>query len=60
MCIITLSSTEACLVPHTEACIQVKYNIMFMRALGFEQTGPIQIFCDDTGTIQIAKLFSVS
>jgi hypothetical protein len=52
---ITISTTEAELVACSEACRESEWIWFLLEELGFKQTEPITVHCDNTAVVAIAK-----
>jgi len=52
---VTISTTEAELVACSEACRESEWIWFLLEELGFKQTKPITVHCDNTAVVAIAK-----
>ena len=52
---VTVSTTEAELVACSEACRESEWIWFLLEELGFRQTEPITVHCDNTAVVAIAK-----
>jgi hypothetical protein len=52
---VTISTTEAELVACSEACRESEWIGFLLEELGFKQTKPITVHCDNTAVVAIAK-----
>ena len=52
---ITISTAEAELVACSEACRESEWIWLLLQELGFKQTTPVTIHCDNTSVVAIAK-----
>ena len=52
---VTISTTEAELVACSEACRESEWIWFLLEELGFKQTEPITVHCDNTAVVAIAK-----
>ena len=52
---VTISTTEAELVACSEACRESEWIWFLLEELGFKQTEPVTVHCDNTAVVAIAK-----